>query len=61
MSDRVSVNHCVWLKLEELFQHSDTIKAGFILNFIFKRRDHHIIAYWKNGNWVANVSIAKLL
>ena len=22
MSDRVSVNHCVWLKLEELFQHT---------------------------------------
>ena len=22
MSDRVSVNPCVWLKLEELFQHS---------------------------------------
>ena len=22
MSDRVSINHCVWLKLEELFQHT---------------------------------------
>ena len=53
MSDRVSVNHCVWLKLEELFQR--TLKCNvhpldgngkvlFVKNS--KRGTKLIISYW---------------